>query len=122
MSNLSFSSSRTAREASAYGRFPAVRFAFTAAACRTALWGVRLVSRGSVAARSVLAPVEAALVDAVRFVRSQPYNPVMAEAYVRGDFADFARQLTERPGLFREKYGWSARQIRKALPLLRRLT
>lgn len=65
---------------------------------------------------------ERAIYDYARHVSANPYNPVVQEAYDRGDYSYFLSQL-ERPfpEENRKLRGWSKSQIRKAIPIIRKL-
>lgn len=58
------------------------------------------------------------------YMYTHPFNPVVAEAHVRGDYADFLAQLERNnEGIkeMRKRKGWTKKQVREALPVIRNL-
>lgn len=63
---------------------------------------------------------KAAVIRYASHVSSHPFNPVIAEAKIRGDFSYFADRLETSPTL-RTSHGWSKKQVREAIPIIRKL-
>lgn len=63
-----------------------------------------------------------ALYEYASHLQARPFNPVVKEAHDRGDYAYFLSQL-ERPfpRQARKVRGWSKKQVRKAIPIIRKL-
>lgn len=54
-------------------------------------------------------------------LRAHPFNPVVAEAHTRGDFEDFLVQLERGSTENRKRKGWTKKQVRRAIPIIRQL-
>lgn len=54
-------------------------------------------------------------------LRAHPFNPVVAEAHIRGDYADFVVQLERGNEENRKRNGWTKNQVRRAIPIIRQL-
>lgn len=57
-----------------------------------------------------------------RYLKDNPFNPVVAEAYARGDYALFADQLERGDEENRKRKGWTKKQVREAIPIIRTMT
>lgn len=62
-----------------------------------------------------------ALYSYASYLQSHPFNPVLQEAHVRGDYADFLEQLERGNEENRKRHGWTKKQVKKAIPIIRKL-
>ncbi len=62
-----------------------------------------------------------ALYEYASQLRAHPYNPVVQEAHSRGDYEYFLKQLERGTEANRKRQGWTKKQVRKAIPIIRKI-